>query len=79
MVMSGGNPKVPNLHFRGEVLAYVKSYKYLGLVISSNGSSVKMMNDRVTKTKRAMYPIRQAITNSHYVCYNKEYREGFLR
>ena len=61
MVMSKGNPKATTFYFSKNTLENVKSYKYLGLIISSNGNRTIMVNDRVLKAKRAAFAIKQAI------------------
>ena len=46
------------------------SYKYLGLMISSDGSIRKMIEERVTKAKRASFVLRQALSTSQNVSVN---------
>ena len=67
MVMAPGNPKVPNFYFSGETLECVKTYKYLGLVISNNGKTTNMVNDRILKAKRASFALKQAISTTQNI------------
>ena len=48
-------------------LETVKKYKYLGLIISNNGSLHNMAEDRVSKAKRALFMAKQAISTTHNV------------
>ena len=50
--------------FNNEVIDFVNCYKYLGLVISSNGNMHKMVEDRITKANRALFMIKQAMGDS---------------
>ena len=67
MVMAPGNPKLPNFYFNGETLECVKTYKYLGLVISNNGKTTNMVNDRILKAKRASFALKQAISTTQNI------------
>ena len=67
MVMAPGNPKVPTFYFSGETLECVKTYKYLGLVISNNGKTTNMVNDRILKAKRASFALKQAISTTQNI------------
>ena len=67
MVMSKGNPKATTFYFSNNTLENVKAYKYLGLIISSNGSRTRMVNDRVLKAKRAAFAIKQAISTTQNI------------
>ena len=49
--------RVPNNHeieLEGELLEQVDSYKYLGLMIKSNGSLKEKMNQRIGKEKKVV-------------------------
>ena len=52
------------------VLSILNSYKYLGFMISSDGSIRKMIEERVTKAKRALFVLRQALSTSQNVSVN---------
>ena len=58
MVMLAGKTQIQGITFRGQELECVHSYKYLGLVLSSEGSMKKMEVVRVTKAKRASFALR---------------------
>ena len=45
-------------------LEIVKSYKYLGLIVNSNGKVNKMIDDRISKAKTAMYMLKKALATS---------------
>ena len=62
--------RIEGITFRDEDLQCVDTYKYLGLIISSEGSIRKMEEDRVTKAKRASFAIRQALSTSQNVSVN---------
>ncbi len=49
--MSKGNSKENALTYNGEVLEFVNTYKYLGMLISKNGNIQKMVEDRVKKPR----------------------------
>ena len=44
-----------------DILDYVHTYKYLGIVISSDGRFSKAICDRVSKAKRATLPLKKAL------------------
>ena len=67
MVKSKGNPKATTFYFSNNTLENVKAYKYLGLIISSNGSRTRMVNDWVLKAKRAAFAIKQAISTTQNI------------
>ena len=67
MVMSKGNPKATTFYFSKNSLENFKAYKYLGLIISSNGSRTRMVNDRVLKAKTAAFAIKQAISTTQNI------------
>ncbi len=52
------------LSIGGAEIEWVSSYKYLGMIVSSDGKFHKAVADRVDKATKAMYSIRNAI--SHY-------------
>ena len=52
------------LNIGGVDIEWVNSYKYLGVIVSSDGKFHKAVADRVDKATKAMYAIRNAI--SHY-------------
>ncbi len=60
MVLSAGTSQIKDVLFDGELLECVPSYKYLGLVFSSNGNLGKM-EDMINKARKALFVIRQAI------------------
>ena len=66
MVMSKGSPKA-TFYFNNNTLENVKAYKYLGLIISNNGSRTRMVNDRVLKAKRAAFAMEQAISTTQNI------------
>ena len=70
MVMSAGRTAARDITFQGQELQCVNSYKYLGLMISSDGSIRKMIEERVTKAKRASFVLRQALSTSQNVSVN---------
>jgi hypothetical protein len=61
MIMSKGYASLKNIKINGEALECVKFYKYLGVIISANGSTKKMEQDRIVKAKKAMYTIKKAL------------------
>ena len=65
--MSAGKTQIQGITFHGQELECVRSYKYLGLIISSEGSMKKMEVERVTKAKRASFALRQEISTTHNV------------
>ena len=67
MVMSTDRTAARDITFQGQELQCVNSYKYLGLMISSDGSIGKMIEKRVTKAKRASFVLRQALSMSQNV------------
>lgn len=48
----------------GSKIENVESFKYLGLLVSSNGNVNKMINDRIVKAKRAMFMLKKALNTS---------------
>ncbi len=42
----------------------VQTYKYLGLIINRNGNFNKTIEDRIVKTKRALFVLKQALSTS---------------
>ncbi len=67
MVLSAGIVQTKDVLFDGEVLECVPSYKYLGLIFSSNGNLKKMGEDWIYKASKASFVIRQAISSSHNI------------
>ena len=67
MVMLAGKTQIQGITFRGQELECVHSYKYLGLILSGEGSMKKMEVERVTKAKRASFTLRQAMSTTHNV------------
>ena len=66
--MSAGKTQIQGITFRGQELECVHSWpKYLGLILSSEGSMKKMEVERVTKAKRASFALRQAMSTTHNV------------
>ena len=61
MLLSRGNAKMPNFTFKGEFLENVSSYKYLGIIIHKNGRTTHAINDRITKSNRAIYMLKQIL------------------
>ena len=57
IVLSSRRSRIEGITFWDEDLQCVDTYKYLGLIISSEGSIGKMEEDRVTKAKRASFAI----------------------
>ena len=41
-----------SLTFKGDNIEYVTRYEYLGLLISSNGKTTQMIQERCTKAKK---------------------------
>ena len=70
MVMSAGRTAARDITFQGQELQCVNSYKYLGLMISSDGSISKMIEERVTKAKQSSFVLRQALSTSQNVSVN---------
>ena len=68
--MSAGKTQIQGITFRGQELECVHSYKYLGLILSSEGSMKKMEVERVTKAKRASFALRQAMSTTHKAMLN---------
>ncbi len=64
MIMSKGNRKGNEFTFNGEELEFVNTYKYLGMLISKNGNIQQIVEDRVKKTKRATFALKQALGTS---------------
>ena len=67
MIMSNGTAKETELNFNGDLLEYVRKYKYLGIIISQNGNTSHMINDIVIKTKKALFMVKQALSTSQNV------------
>ncbi len=61
MVLSAGIVQTKDVLFDGEVLECVPSYKYLGLIFSSNGNLKKIEEYWIIKARKASFGIRQAI------------------
>jgi hypothetical protein len=64
MIFSIGNIKSQPPTINGDQLEMVQTYKYLGLIINKNGSFTKTIDDRIAKTKRALYVLKQALSTS---------------
>ena len=68
MVMSKGNPKATTFYFIKNTPDNVKTYKYLGLIILSNGSRTRMVHDRMLKARRTAFAIiKQAISTTQHI------------
>lgn len=63
MVGSKGKPVVSDLgfYYKSNNIETVTSFKYLGLMINSNGKVNKMVEDRISKAKRAMFMLKRAL------------------
>ncbi len=64
MVLANGNLKVKPLSYDGNSLEMVQTYKYLGLIINRNGNFNKTIEDRIAKTTRASFVLKQALSSS---------------
>ncbi len=62
IVFANGNLKVKPLTYDGNSL--VQTYKYLGLIINRNGNFNKTIEDKIAKTKRALFILKQALSTS---------------
>jgi len=67
MILSPGNAHTKDIVYDGTSLECVSTYKYLGLIFSSNGNIGKMEDDRIDKARKASFAIRQAISTSHNI------------
>ncbi len=68
MIMSKGTIRNSgSLTFKGDNIEYVTRYKYLGLLISSNGKTTQMIQERCTKAKKAVFQVRSALSTTYNV------------
>ena len=63
MVMSKGTitRNIPIFKFDKNILDVVQTYKYLGVMIYSNGKFSNAMYDRLSKAKRALFLVKRAL------------------
>ena len=55
------------LVLNGKELEEVNNFKYLGLIIQSNGKFAKTMEDRIDKALKCSYVLRNAISHHHNI------------
>ena len=67
MLLSLGNAKMPNFMFDDKILENVQTYKYLGIMIHKNGKFTNAIQDRMSKTNRAIHMIKQVLGYSSNV------------
>ena len=64
MIFSKGTVRNgPDFYYNKTPITTVSSYKYLGLILSSNGKFKNAVEDRIQKGKRALYLLKQALSN----------------
>ena len=52
---------MPNFTYGDNILENLNSYKYLGIIMHRNGQFIQAINDRTTKTNRAIHMLRQIL------------------
>ena len=52
---------MPNFTYGDNILENLNSYKYLGIIMHKNGQFIQAINDRTTKTNRAIHMLRQIL------------------
>lgn len=64
VVQNHPNNKInPFIKYKGQLLENVREYKYLGCIISSNGSLVNCSSDLANKARKALFAIKSYTSN----------------
>jgi len=67
MTCSKGQIQQELFLYKDSVLESVKQFKYLGIIIQSNGHFKKAIQDRCMKSRRALYALKRALSTSSNV------------
>ena len=59
-----GNANCPTFTYGNNTLEIVDKYKYLGMIITKNGNINKMIEDRISKARKAIFLIKRALSTS---------------